>query len=63
MPLMNPFKTPGDLLSWRLMDRFPTATNLTLNYLSLDQLTEAEELYGKLGSSRHSYRRISEALL
>nr|ATU82705.1 venom renin-receptor-like protein 1 [Pristhesancus plagipennis] len=37
-------------LSWRLIDRFPTATNLTLNYLSLDVPTQAMELYGHLGT-------------
>lgn len=46
----EPLQDTWRSLSWRLIDRFPTATNLTLNYLSLDQLTETEELYGKLGS-------------
>ncbi|KAK9505003.1 hypothetical protein O3M35_009158 [Rhynocoris fuscipes] len=38
-------------LSWRLIDRFPTATNLTLNYLSLDVKSQASSLYGQLNPS------------
>uniref|UniRef100_T1I118 Renin receptor n=1 Tax=Rhodnius prolixus TaxID=13249 RepID=T1I118_RHOPR len=46
----EPLEDTWRALSWRLIDRFPTATNLTLNYLSMDQPVEAGAVYGELGS-------------